>query len=145
MYLLIKVFLLMKIQMKFKSLFTFRTIFKMFLFSTLWKWRIWWLPRNKAAPFTQTLLTSSLAIPTGKYSEIIVVLSIFMGLTLVRFPWCVILFFSYYPFKLQRRSLTSLNVQLSINYSASNTFYNQFTSSTKLSSSSKYDPACFLS
>ena len=118
-----KVFLpftvIMKIQMKFKSFFTFRTVFQMFLFSTRWKWRIWKIPRNKAAPFIQTLLTLSLAIPTGKYSEIIVVLSIFMGLTLVRFPWCVISFFSYYPFKLQRRSSTSLNV-LSVNCWATN-------------------------
>ena len=93
-----KVFLLftviMKIQMKFKSFFTFRTVFQMFLFSTRWKWRIWKIPRNKAAPFIQTLLTLSLAIPTGKYSEIIVILSIFMGLTLVRFTWYVILIFS---------------------------------------------------
>ena len=71
--------------MEIKCFFNFSRDLKMFLSSTHSTWAKWRLPRIVDVPFIQTSLTSSIAIPTGKYSKIVVLLFIFMGLILVGF------------------------------------------------------------
>ena len=58
-------------------------------------------------PFIQTSLTSSIAIPTGKYSKIVVLLFIFMELILVRFAYKTGALNIYFVLVLDNRTLVT--------------------------------------
>ena len=93
--------------MKIKCFFTFSRDLKMFLSSTHLTWKMWRLPRIVDVPFIQTSLTSSIAIPTGKYSKIVVLLFIFMELILVRFAYKTGALNIYFVLVLDNRTLVT--------------------------------------